>query len=267
MNIQVKITHFDTAMALIEIGSIRLLTDPVFDPPGSHFEYGPIVLEKTSRPLITPSELGRIDAVLLSHDQHADNLDTAGRLFLPSAGNVITTPLAASRLQELNNVIGLESFAQTSIHSSDGTITITITAVPAQHGPDGTEAATGPVTGFIVDWPNRQSDSGPIYLSGDTIRFAGTEEIASRYAPIGLALLNLGRVRLVPMGDAEFSLSATEALAYARSLKASSIVPLHVEGWRHFSEARDEAIEIFNESELATRTCWLSPGIPTTFEL
>ena len=39
-----------------------------------------------------------IDAVLLSHDQHEDNLDAAGRSLLDEAGLVITTVAGAGRL-------------------------------------------------------------------------------------------------------------------------------------------------------------------------
>ena len=35
-----RITHIGTATMLLEIGSIRLLTDPVFDPPGGNYHFG-----------------------------------------------------------------------------------------------------------------------------------------------------------------------------------------------------------------------------------
>src|SRR5437016_1273444 len=82
---------------LIELVGLRLLTDPTFDAPGQ-YQSGPITLEKTGTPAIDADVLGRIDAVLLSHDQHFDNLDRAGRAFLPRAGTTFTTRIGAERL-------------------------------------------------------------------------------------------------------------------------------------------------------------------------
>ena len=65
---------------LIELDGLRLLTDPTFDPPG---EYpGGVLLKKTAGPALTAEQVGPVDAVLLSHDQHADNLDHGGARFL-----------------------------------------------------------------------------------------------------------------------------------------------------------------------------------------
>jgi L-ascorbate metabolism protein UlaG (beta-lactamase superfamily) len=263
MSSEVKVTYFDTAMVLIEIGSVRLLTDPLFDPAGTSFDHGPVHLEKTGECVITPAALGRIDAVLLSHDQHGDNLDGGGRAFLTTVKQVLTTPEGAARLAG-GRAVGLESWAQVRVDSLDGDY-VTITGVPAQHGPDGTLDATGPVTGFIIEGPALHT--GPVYISGDTIRFAGTSEIAKRYAPVSLALLNIGRVKLEPMGELEFTMSAEEALAYAAALRPACIVPLHFEGWRHFSESRQQAVDLFAKSEFAARTRWLNPGESATFAL
>ena len=83
--------------ALLEIGSFRLLADPTFDEAGE-YHLPHVTLRKTSRPALTPDQVGTVDAVLLSHDQHADNLDSSGRAYLEQAARVLTTRVGAKRL-------------------------------------------------------------------------------------------------------------------------------------------------------------------------
>jgi L-ascorbate metabolism protein UlaG (beta-lactamase superfamily) len=63
---------------LLEIGGLRLLTDPAFDARGP-VPSGDRTLMKTTGPAVAAEEVGPIDAVLLSHDQHDGNLDRSGR--------------------------------------------------------------------------------------------------------------------------------------------------------------------------------------------
>ncbi len=93
------LTHVGGPTVLIEVGGWRLLTDPTFDPPGGSYRFGwGTGSKKLAGPAIPASEVGPIDAVLLSHDHHDDNLDPAGRALLPSAGSVVTTVSGAKRL-------------------------------------------------------------------------------------------------------------------------------------------------------------------------
>jgi L-ascorbate metabolism protein UlaG (beta-lactamase superfamily) len=250
-------------MAKLQVGSVVFLTDPVLDDAGVEFHYGPVHLRKTGVRIATEQDIGRVDAVLLSHDQHGDNLDHSGRQFLSRVPQVLTTPLAASRLPG-GNALGLEPWQQTTVTGPAGD-KVTVTAVPARHGPAGTEEITGPVTGFVL-----QADAvgtRSIYISGDTVLFDGTEEIARRYAPVGVALINLGRARLAPMGDMNFSLTASEAVVFAKALDAKSIVPLHFDGWEHFTEERRFATEVLSSSPFADRIHWLHPKMPESFSL
>lgn len=146
-----RLTYYDTAMVLLEIGGLRLLTDPVLDGAGTYTE-GPLSLDKTGGPAVTREQLGRIDAGLLSHDQHADNLDPAGRAFLATVPRVLTTPEGAARLAgELPGVAveGLAPWVSATVTAADG-FAIAVTGTPARHGPAGTEEMTGPVTGFLL---------------------------------------------------------------------------------------------------------------------
>jgi L-ascorbate metabolism protein UlaG (beta-lactamase superfamily) len=95
---------------LIELAGWRLLTDPTFDPAGGRYRFGwGTGSTKLAEPAIAADEIGEIDAVLLSHDHHDDNLDAAGRALLPRAGTVVTTEAGARRLG--GNARGLAPWA------------------------------------------------------------------------------------------------------------------------------------------------------------
>ena len=154
---------------MLEINGLRLLTDPTFDPAGSEYPRGPVVLRKTAGPACGPEDLNPIDAVLLSHDQHADNLDDSGRAFLSRVRQVFTTQVGAQRLG--GNAVGLALWETAEFTSADGRAALQITATPARHGPPGIEPVTGDVVGFVVA-PAGRPDEG-IYITGDTVWYEG----------------------------------------------------------------------------------------------
>src|SRR5258708_33194626 len=94
-----RIARVGGPTALIEIDGFRLLTDPTFDLPGA-YQLPHVKLEKLSGPALGAEAIGEVDAVLLSHDQHADNLDQAGRDFLAKAKRVPTTIAGTKRLSQ-----------------------------------------------------------------------------------------------------------------------------------------------------------------------
>ena len=71
MPLTVRITHIGGPTTLIEVGGWRLLTDPTFDPPGRKYHFGwGTGSRKLTGPAIPASEIGPIDAVLLTHEHH-----------------------------------------------------------------------------------------------------------------------------------------------------------------------------------------------------
>src|SRR5436190_16983066 len=113
---EISLTHIGGPTVLIEVGGWRLLTDPTFDPPGQSYRFGwGTGSRKLTGPALAGSDLGPIDAVLLSHDHHDDNLDPAGRELLPSAGAVITTVPGARRRGR--QARGLEPWATTLLQA------------------------------------------------------------------------------------------------------------------------------------------------------
>lgn len=90
------------------------------------------VSRKLQGPAIAFDELGDIDAVLVSHDHHGDNLDPAGRALLPRMGQIVTTEAGALRLRA--GATGLAPW-DTTILEAPGRPPIEITVTPCRHGP------------------------------------------------------------------------------------------------------------------------------------
>lgn len=256
-----SITHIGTATMLLEIGAIRLLTDPVFDPAGGRyfFGYGTNSI-KLTEPAVRAEDLGRIDAILLSHDHHEDNLDRAGRALLPLAKKVITTSAGAKRLG--GNAIGLKTW-QSIILEADN-IKITITAAPAHHGTLGSHVIVGETTGFILEWSGQKY--GALYISGDTVWFNGINEIARRFK-IGTAILHIGAAKFPIMGPLRFTLNAREAVQIFHALKPHTVIPIHYEGWKHFKETGADARKVFDASDIKEDIHWLPLGKPVDIEI
>ena len=77
-----RLTHIGGPTVLIELCGLRILTDPTFDPPGGEYRTASYTLHKLRGPAVDVGDIGPIDAVLLSHDHHFDNLDASGRRLL-----------------------------------------------------------------------------------------------------------------------------------------------------------------------------------------
>src|SRR5215472_3885800 len=186
---------------LIEFAGFRLLTDPTFDPPGQ-YQRAVVTQIKTTGPALAPEAIGAIDAVLLSHDQHIDNLDNAGRAFLPRAGRVLTTPVAAERLGQ--GALGLAPWQTTRLDGSDGH-TLFVTATPARHGPHGIEGAMGDVAGFVL---GLKAPGDAIYITGDTVWYEGVADVAKRFRP-RLVILFAGAAK--PRGPYHLTMDNNDA--------------------------------------------------------
>jgi L-ascorbate metabolism protein UlaG (beta-lactamase superfamily) len=232
--------------ALLELGGVRLLTDPTFDAPGDH-PVGTRVLVKTEDSALTEDAVGVVDAVLLSHDQHPDNLDNRGRAYLASVPLTLITPSGAERLG--GTARGLKPWEETRVGP------LTVTAVPALHGPDGAEQLTGEVTGFVLT-----GDGLPtVYVSGDNASVGLVREIASRFS-VDVAVLFAGAARTVLFDGAPLTLTSENAVEAAKVLGAAKVVPLHFRGWQHFSEGPDVLRKEFEAAGLADRLVLLEPG-------
>ncbi len=250
-----KITLIGGPTALIEIGGFRLLTDQTFDAPGE-YKLPHVTLKKTSHPALSADQIGRVDAVLLSHDQYADNFDHAGRAYAMQAPRLLTTVVGATRLGGVAE--GLAPGDGKELSNPAGTLTVT--ATPARHGPAGIEPLAGDVIGFALSLAGGR----PIYITGDTVWYEGVAEVARRFRA-GLVLLFAGAAKT--RGAFHLTMDANDALDTAHAFPDATIVPLHYEGWAHFSQSGDDLVQSFKALGIGARLRLLAPGVPTTIEL
>lgn len=233
----IRLTHIGGPTVLIEAVGWRILTDPTFDPPGQTYKFGwGTKSTKLSGPALAPEDLGPIDAVLLSHDHHADNLDDAGRALVATTPTVITTTVGARRLGPPAR--GLDPWEATSL-AATGKPTIEVTATPCRHGPPLSRPIVGHVIGFALRWNGQRN--GVVWVSGDTVLYNGVRHVADRF-DVDVAIVHLGEVQFPITGPARYSMTAHDAVELCGELRPRVAVPVHYEGWSHFHEGRD-AIE------------------------
>jgi L-ascorbate metabolism protein UlaG (beta-lactamase superfamily) len=236
---------------LISVGGLNLLTDPTFDPPGAH-QVGGRTLTKLTGPAVAPDDLPRIDAVLLSHEQHPDNLDDLGRVVAQKAPAVYTTEQSAAKLGD--NAVGLTPWRSTEVANPAGD-TVKVTAVPAHHGPDDTERLTGHVIGFVLSAPGQPT----IYVSGDNASLRVVREVAHHAGPIDVAIIFGGRARS-PLMDAYLTLDGNEVFEAYQILGARTAIPAHLEGWAILTEGAEAVREAFQTGGAEPPLVLLEPG-------
>ena len=253
-----RLTLIGGPTALVEFGGFHFLTDPTFDGPGE-YRLPHTTLTKTSRPACTPADIGAVDAVLLSHDQHADNLDRSGRDFLSRAPRVFTTLAGAKRLG--GHAEGLAPWQTVTLTGPNGR-SIDVTAAPARHGPAGIEPLAGDVIGFVLTISDRETR--PIYITGDTVWYDGVAEVARRFKA-GIVLLFAGAAQT--RGPFHLTMDTNDAIETAQAFPDAVIVPVHYEGWTHFRQSGTDLQKSFDALGFGSRLRLLTLGQVTQVEL
>jgi L-ascorbate metabolism protein UlaG (beta-lactamase superfamily) len=170
-----RLTWIGHASWLVQLDGVSLLIDPVFSD-----RIGPGV-KRFVPPALTPEQLPRIDAQLVSHN-HRDHLDLPSLRAVGSpiiAGLGLTPFFAKSELA----CSELDWWGETRVGA------VTIRFVPSQHWSrrglnDENATLWG---GFVIE-----GSSARVYHSGDTAYFDGFSEIGRRSGQLDAALLPIG---------------------------------------------------------------------------
>lgn len=247
------VTYIGGPTAVFEIDGLRFMTDPTLDPAGGTYHSGDIVHVKTKGPANV--DIGHLDFVLLTHDQHYDNLDNAGRLLLQTVATTYTTIPASERLK--GTTVGLAPWETISMRTSGGKV-LSITATPARHGPAGSEKLQGDVIGFLLSIKGEHPFE--IYITGDTVYYEGVAEVARRYSP-SYVFIFAGAAQ--PRGPFVVTMRTNDAIDTAIAFPGATIIPLHFEGWQHLTQDAGDIKQSYEILKIEEKLKILKPGVLT----
>ncbi|MEV4687022.1 MBL fold metallo-hydrolase [Microbacterium sp. LWH3-1.2] len=250
--------------ALVEWEGWRILTDPTFDPPGRTYSFAlGTSSRKTTGPAIALREVGPVDVVLLSHHHHADNLDDAGRAGLSVARTVLTTVAGAKALTSDAAHPDARGLAPGDVVTltADGKRSLVVTATPCRHGAPFTGPIVGPVVGFALTLSGAARPG--LWMTGDTVMYGALRRAATGLRP-DVALVHIGAVKFPLTGPLAYTMDADDAVELIGLAEPGVAVPMHVEGWSHFSQQEEAAAAVFGAApgHVRERVRWAPLGVP-----
>ncbi|KQP01912.1 MBL fold metallo-hydrolase [Leifsonia sp. Leaf264] len=255
-----RMTRIGGPSIFVELDGWRILIDPTFDPPGRRYPFALGTSSvKTRGPAVTASSLGRIDLILVSHDHHADNLDTAGRAVLPSATHVITTSSGAKRLA-MPHAHGLTAGESIRIET-DGKAPLEVTATPCRHGPVFSHPIVGDVIGFAIRRPGQARVA--LWITGDSVLYPALRRTAVEL-DVDVAIVNAGGVGFPATGPLKYTMTGADAVRLIAEIDPRVAIPAHYDGWSHFRDGEKGMCSAVATAppDIRSRIRWLPDGQP-----
>lgn len=259
LDTNLTVTHIGTATVLLELDGLTILTDPYFSPQGTEWvgRSGAKMIN-SHEPALGLEDLPPLDMILLSHEDHKDNLDDIGRRLLDGR-RVITTKDGAQNLRPRPGVLGMKPWQSLDLQA--GGRQYTILATPCEHLPG------GQCIGFVLTAPRFGTSNGKpnaIYFSGDTIHMQELAALKDRFS-ISVGLFCMGKAT-VPQADGktlQITMDVDQATRLAEDIGTEVVIPIHFDGWSHFRESGSDFFDQVEQRDISNRFRILEPGIPT----
>ena len=197
------VTRIAHACQLIEIGNLRVLTDPWFTETAAYLQGEPLAADVAS--------LGHLDAIVITHE-HYDHCDLDA---LVDGGVDLATPLfgpgtvtAIAEGKGFTNLHTIEAWESAAVGG------LTVTATPGQH-------AVHEVT-FVL-----QADGRTIFVGGDSLYIPELDEIPRRFGTIDLAILPVNGLCARQANMMQLVMDAEQAAALTAVLNPTVALPQH----------------------------------------
>ncbi len=217
-----RVTWLSHSTVLLEVDGVRLLTDPVWGNRASPLSFaGPLRFHPMPLQL---HELGRIDAIVLSHD-HYDHLcaETWRKLALGAcpgwSGQVVTALGVGAHLTAL----GIPAEHITELDWGEGTRVgeVELIATPAQHfsGRGLGDRNRTLWMGVAIRGPRHR-----VFFSGDTGPTEEHIDVAASLGPFDVALFEIGAWNAAWGG---IHLGPSAAFDTFARMRARTLLPIH----------------------------------------
>lgn len=217
------VTWFGHASSLVEMDGARFLLDPVWGQRVSPVPVGPKRLHPVPHRL---EELGRLDAVVISHD-HYDHLDLPTVVWLRDNTDApFVVPLGVSAHLRRWRV------PAERIHELDWTESVEIagvqlTATPARHFSGRAFARNNTLWASWVLAGERHK----VFYSGDSGHFDGYAAIGAEHGPFDAALVQVGAYNV---SWPDIHMTPEEGVQAHQEVRGGLLIPVH---WATFNLA------------------------------
>ncbi|MEL6179293.1 MAG: MBL fold metallo-hydrolase [Myxococcota bacterium] len=213
-----RVTWLGHSTTLIELAGKRVLTDPIFGPRTSPLPSlaGP---QRWYAPPLALDALGRVDAVLISHD-HYDHLDHPTMVQMRDWDTLFITPLGVGAHLEYwgidpAKIIEMDWWDTHTLGS------LRIVATPARHASGRHLFDMGRTlwASYALIGPERR-----VMFSGDTGLFDAMATIGERYGPFDLVMIEVGAYhRAWP----DWHIGPEQAIRGHQMMQGKLFMPIH----------------------------------------